>query len=442
MFCGCPTTFGAAPNTQTCPVCLGMPGALPVINRGRSSSACAPGSRSAARINAASRFARKHYFYPDMPKNYQITQYDEPLAEDGALDDRRRGDGTRAHRHPAPAPRGGRRQADPRGRLETAAASLVDFNRAGVPLMEIVSRAGPARAGGGGGVPARAARVLVYLGVCDGNMEEGSLRCDANVSLRPRGRSRARHEGRDQEPELVPLRPARARVRDRAAGAACSTRGERIVQETRLWDRRPRRARVSMRTKEVAHDYRYFPEPDLPPLVHRHAAGSRRSARRCPSSRRPRRAALRRGSTGSRLRRRRPDPEPRRSPTTSRQAARAHGTPKAVVNWVLTELLRELPGDDERAVGRARAARPPGGTPPPDRRRHHQRQDRQGRVREDVPLGAGRRRHRAPRGTRPRWPTRGSSPRVVDQVLAAQPEGRRRLGGRQEGGRSASWWAR
>ena len=153
-----------------------------------------------------------------MPKNYQISQYEEPLAEHGRLEIAVRGRRAR-HPRPAPPPRGGRGQARPRGDARAATASQVDFNRAGVPLMEIVSEP-DLRSPEEAAAYLRALRaILIYLGVCDGNMEEGSLRCDANVSLRPRGRGRARHQGRDQEPELVPVRPARARVRGRAPGA-------------------------------------------------------------------------------------------------------------------------------------------------------------------------------------------------------------------------------
>src|SRR5262247_1212996 len=187
IFCGCSTTFGAPPNTQTCPVCLGMPGVLPVVNR----RAVEFGIRAALafelRVNEACRFARKHYYYPDMPKNYQISQYEEPLAEDGVLaidveDGRTRRIGIqRLHLEEDVG------KLVHEGTLETAHASLVDFNRAGVPLMETVSKP-EIRSPEEAAAYLKAFRaVLVYLGVCDGNMEEGSLRCDANISLRPHG---------------------------------------------------------------------------------------------------------------------------------------------------------------------------------------------------------------------------------------------------------------
>jgi aspartyl-tRNA(Asn)/glutamyl-tRNA(Gln) amidotransferase subunit B len=186
MFCGCPTTFGAAPNSQTCPICLGMPGVLPVINRRAVEFAVRTALAFDLRVNAACRFARKHYYYPDMPKNFQISQYEEPLAEDGWLE--------------IDTPGGVRRIGIQRlhleedvgkliheGDLAVAQSSLVDYNRSGMPLMETVSRP-DLRSPEEAAIYLRAFRaVLVYLGVCDGNMEEGSLRCDANVSLRPRG---------------------------------------------------------------------------------------------------------------------------------------------------------------------------------------------------------------------------------------------------------------
>src|SRR5881409_1745961 len=181
MFCGCPTTFGAPPNSQTCPVCQGMPGVLPVVNR----RAVELGIRAAlafdCRVNDACRFARKHYYYPDMPKNYQITQYEEPLAEHGRLaievDGATRAVGIqRLHLEEDVG------KLIHEGSLDTAPASHVDFNRAGVPLMEIVSKP-DIRSSEEAAAYLRAIRtILIYLGVCDGNMEEGSLRCDANIS--------------------------------------------------------------------------------------------------------------------------------------------------------------------------------------------------------------------------------------------------------------------
>ncbi|MGH7354556.1 MAG: Asp-tRNA(Asn)/Glu-tRNA(Gln) amidotransferase subunit GatB [Candidatus Rokuibacteriota bacterium] len=264
MFCGCPTAFGGAPNTRTCPVCQGMPGVLPVLNR----RAIEYGIRTALalnlRVNAACRFARKHYYYPDMPKNYQISQYEEPLAVDGWLE---------IDLPDGPTKRVGIERLHleedvgklvHEGPLETAQASLVDFNRSGVPLMETVSKP-DLRSPEEAAIYLKAFRqVLVWLGVCDGNMEEGSLRCDANISLRPAGAAQL-----GTKVEIKNMNSFRSVERAlefegrRQAEALAS--GERIVQETRLWDAEREYTR-SMRSKEYAHDYRYFPEPDLVPL--------------------------------------------------------------------------------------------------------------------------------------------------------------------------------
>src|SRR5256884_474785 len=263
IFCGCPTAFGAPPNSQTCPVCQGMPGSLPVINR----RAVEFGVRTAlafhCRVNASCRFARKHYYYPDMPKNYQISQYEEPLAEDGWLELQADGQPRRIAIQRLHLEEDVGRLVH-EGTLETARASLVDFNRSGVPLMETVSQP-DVRSPEEAAAYLRAFRaVLVYLGVCDGNMEEGSLRCDANVSLRPRGASEL-----GTKVEIKNLNSFRNVQRalefevERQARALDA--GERIVQETRLWDA-DRGYTRSMRSKEFAHDYRYFPEPDLVPL--------------------------------------------------------------------------------------------------------------------------------------------------------------------------------
>src|SRR5438132_2085819 len=186
MFCGCPTTFGAPPNSQTCPICQGMPGVLPVVNRRAVELAVRAALAFGLRVNPACRFARKHYYYPDMPKNFQISQYEEPLAEDGSLELEVDG---------APRRIGIQRlhleedvgKLVHEGDFATALSSLVDYNRAGVPLMETVSRP-DLRTPEEAAAYLKAFRaVLLALGVCDGNMEEGALRCDANISLRPRG---------------------------------------------------------------------------------------------------------------------------------------------------------------------------------------------------------------------------------------------------------------
>ena len=349
MFCGCPTSFGAAPNTQTCPVCQGMPGTLPVLNR----SAVELGTRTAlafdCRINDGCRFARKHYYYPDMPKNFQISQYEEPLAEDGVLEVDLAGGETRRigiQRLHLEEDVG---KLVHEGTLETAQASLVDYNRAGVPLMETVSRP-EIRSPDEAAAYLRAFRaVLVYLGVNDGNMEEGSLRCDANVSLKPAG---ARELGTKVEiKNLNSFRNVqRALEYEVKRQAEALDRGERIVQETRLWDGDGGSTRA-MRSKEYAHDYRYFPEPDLVPLrLERAWVDEIRAALpELPRARRHRfvtELGLPPYDAGVLT-------QSRALAEYYETAVRAFPQPKLVSNWVMSELLRELPADDERAIAEA-----------------------------------------------------------------------------------------
>jgi aspartyl-tRNA(Asn)/glutamyl-tRNA(Gln) amidotransferase subunit B len=350
MFCGCPTTFGAPPNTQTCPVCQGMPGTLPVINR----RAIEYGVRTAlafeCRVNAACRFARKHYYYPDMPKNFQISQYEEPLAEEGWLEidladgHSRRIGIQRLHLEEDVG------KLVHEGTLETAQSSLVDFNRAGVPLMETVSKP-EIRSPQEAAAYLRAFRaVLVYLGVCDGNMEEGSLRCDANVSLKPAGAAQL-----GTKVEIKNMNSFRNVQRALEFEVARQTdaleRGERIVQETRLWDA-DRGYTRSMRSKEFAHDYRYFPEPDLVPLKLDVAwvAQIRAALPELPRARRQRFVA----DYGVPAYDAAVLTQSRALAEYYEAAVREFPQPKLVSNWVMSELLRELPGDDERAIAEAK----------------------------------------------------------------------------------------
>jgi aspartyl-tRNA(Asn)/glutamyl-tRNA(Gln) amidotransferase subunit B len=354
MFCGCPTTFGAPANTQTCPVCQGMPGVLPVVNR----RAVEFGLRAAlafdARINARSRFARKHYYYPDMPKNYQISQYEEPLAEDGGLEidlpdgSSRRVGIQRLHLEEDVG------KLVHEGTLETAQTSLVDFNRSGVPLMETVSRPDLRS-------PEEAARylrafraVLVYLGVCDGNMEEGSLRCDANISLRPRGSVEL-----GTKVEIKNLNSFRNVQRALEFEAERQARaleaGERLTQETRLWEA-DRGYTRSMRSKEYAHDYRYFPEPDLVPLVLDPAwiEEIRGTLPELPRARRQRfmaRYGLPAYDAGV-LTQSRALAERFENAVTERAGGTltVEQAAKSTSNWIMSEFLRFVSGDDERAI--------------------------------------------------------------------------------------------
>jgi aspartyl-tRNA(Asn)/glutamyl-tRNA(Gln) amidotransferase subunit B len=252
--------FGGEPNTHTDPVCLGMPGTLPVLNGAAVEAAVRLGLAAGCKIRSRCRFSRKHYFYPDLPKGYQISQFDEPICEGGHIKFRLHGEAhsvrlTRIHM-----------EEDAGKNLHAAAGvSFVDYNRAGVPLCEIVSEP-DVRSAEEAAEYVRAIRSLVrYLGIGDGNMEEGSLRCDANVSLRLHG---AKEYGTKAE---IKNMNSFKNVRDAVEyevkrQATLLDRGERIVQETRLWDA-SRGVTQSMRSKEQAHDYKYFPEPDLPPLV-------------------------------------------------------------------------------------------------------------------------------------------------------------------------------
>jgi aspartyl-tRNA(Asn)/glutamyl-tRNA(Gln) amidotransferase subunit B len=263
-FCRCPNRYGDEPNTLICPVCLGLPGALPVANE----AAIAQGVRLAralgATVHERSIWSRKNYFYPDLPKGYQISQFDRPLATGGRLpirllDCTEKVIGiTRLHLE---EDAGKNFHGDGTG----AAYSLVDFNRCGVPLVEIVSEP-DLRSPDEAAAYLKALRQLVVrLGVCDGNMEQGSLRCDANVSVRPVGESRLRT--RTEIKNVNSFKYVKQALEYEAARhIKVYESGGQIVQETLLFDA-TRGETFSMRSKEEAHDYRYFPEPDLPPLV-------------------------------------------------------------------------------------------------------------------------------------------------------------------------------
>ncbi len=261
IFCGCPTTFGAEPNTQTCPVCIGMPGVLPVLNREALRFAIMTGLATHCRISPYSRFARKNYFYPDLPKGYQISQYELPLCEDGfieiSIDGQAKRIGiTRIHL-----------EEDAGKNIHEGAGnwSLVDLNRAGVPLMEIVSEPDIRSPREAVEYMQKLRTILRYLGVCDGNMEEGSLRCDANVSVRRSGetafgtRTEIKNINSFRFVEKALEYEIKRQIREIDSG-------RRILQETRLWNAE-KGVTEPMRGKEEAHDYRYFPEPDLVPIV-------------------------------------------------------------------------------------------------------------------------------------------------------------------------------
>ena len=256
IFCGCSAAFGAPPNTHVCPVCLGLPGALPVLNRAAVDDAIRAALALGCTIHETSIFARKNYFYPDLPKGYQISQYEQPLATDGEMD----GVGIiRVHLEEDAG------KSLHEGFPDSDRKTYVDYNRSGVPLIEIVTQPDLRSAADAAEFFSRLRSVLVWLGVNDGNMEEGSLRCDANVSVRPVG---AQNLGTKAEVKNLNsfrfLQKALEHEIARQIGVISG--GGRVVQETRLWDSAAGRT-VSMRSKEEAHDYRYFPEPDLPPVV-------------------------------------------------------------------------------------------------------------------------------------------------------------------------------
>jgi aspartyl-tRNA(Asn)/glutamyl-tRNA(Gln) amidotransferase subunit B len=270
MFCGCPTVFGAEPNTQVCPVCLGLPGSLPVANRAAIEATIRIGLALNCSIATWCRFARKNYFYPDMPKNFQISQYDEPLCVDGYLDVEVEGERVRVgiERVHLEEDTGKTLHIGGTGRIHGASESLVDYNRAGIPLVEIVTKPVP---GTGAAAPAVARayvgelRDLVRaLGVSDVRMEQGSLRCDVNVSLNRPGEPWGT---RTETKNVNSLRSVERAVRsEMLRQAEVLDAGGRITQETRHFHENTGRT-TSGRSKETATDYRYFPEPDLVPLA-------------------------------------------------------------------------------------------------------------------------------------------------------------------------------
>jgi aspartyl-tRNA(Asn)/glutamyl-tRNA(Gln) amidotransferase subunit B len=264
IFCSCSTKFGAPPNTNVCPVCLGMPGVLPVLNRKAVEFAVLASMALNCRINETSIFARKNYFYPDLPKGYQISQYDKPLAEHGFLeiksaDGTKRVGITRVHMEEDAG------KSLHEGFADAAERTAIDLNRTGVPLIEIVSEPHIATPDEAYEYLTKLKEIILYTGVSDGNMEEGSLRCDANVSVRPRGQ---KEFGTKAEIKNVNsfrfIREALIYEIDRQVEVVRA--GGKVTQETRLYNADQGKT-YSMRSKEQAHDYRYFPEPDLLPLV-------------------------------------------------------------------------------------------------------------------------------------------------------------------------------
>jgi aspartyl-tRNA(Asn)/glutamyl-tRNA(Gln) amidotransferase subunit B len=337
MFCSCALSFGEPPNTRTCPVCLGHPGVLPVVNERAVHFGLVIALALGCEVAPRSIFHRKNYFYPDNPKAYQISQYDIPLARDGRLGD------VRIHRVHLEEDAAKLVHAGSSGRIHGAESSVVDFNRGGTPLVEIVTEPDLRSAAEAAVFFETLRQMLVWLGVNDGNMDEGSLRCDANVSVRPRGSETL---GTKTEVKNVNSFRYLEKAIDYEIGRHLDVieHGGRIVQETRLFDAAQGRT-YSMRSKEEAHDYRYFPDPDLPALV----VDAGRRARlaqalpELPDARRRRfiaqyglpeyDAALLTQSRGL--------------ADYFEAAAGRSGNPKAASNWVMGEVLRTM---KERAI--------------------------------------------------------------------------------------------
>jgi aspartyl-tRNA(Asn)/glutamyl-tRNA(Gln) amidotransferase subunit B len=332
IFCGCSAKFGAPPNENTCPLCLGLPGVLPVLNRRVVEFAIKAGLATQCQIAPLSRWARKNYFYPDLPKGYQITQYELPICLAGRIDFEVDGTAksvrlTRIHMEEDT----GKNIHDQHGD-----ASLIDYNRCGVPLLEIVSEPDIRSAAEAGAYLRKLRGILRYLEVCDGNMEEGSFRCDANISVRPRGQQEFGTKA--EVKNMNSFRAVEKAIEHEIERQIdLVTHGERVKQETRLWDPDREETR-SMRSKESAHDYRYFPDPDLLPLVVADAwvDSVRQALPELPDARRARYVR----DFGL--------PPYDADVLTARKdvadyfetAMRAHPNAKAISNWVMGDVLR------------------------------------------------------------------------------------------------------
>ena len=339
LFCGCSTRFGELPNSNTCPVCLGLPGALPVLNMGAVRMAVQAAIALDCGIHLVSEWARKNYFYPDLPKGYQISQFDRPLAGEGRLDIRLNGQ-ARAVRIQRIHMEEDAGKSLHEGFPDSDRTTYIDLNRSGTPLIEIVTHPDLRSAAEAQEYLVRLREILEYLGVCDGNMEEGSLRCDANVSICPES-----SDTLGTRTELKNINSfrflGRAITYEAERQIDIVESGGRVVQETRLWNDAEGRT-LPMRSKEEAHDYRYFPEPDLP-LVVLEAAwvdGIRSSQPELPAARR-RRFVAQYGL---------PDYDAGVLTSTRAlsgffEAAAAGGHAKDVANWVMGDLMSLLNSD-------------------------------------------------------------------------------------------------
>jgi len=347
IFCGCATAFGASPNTQVCPVCLGMPGVLPVLNRQVVENSIKFALATDSTINRENRFARKNYFYPDLPKGYQISQFDLPIAEHGHVDIEVHGTHktigiTRAH------------MEEDAGKLvhdDREPKSYVDLNRTGTPLLEIVSEPDLRSPEEAVAYLKKVHAIVRYLDISDGNMQEGSFRCDANISLRPKGaqefgtRTELKNMNSFRNVQLA-LEYEERRQRDILLD------GGAVVQETLLWNP-DRSCTESMRGKEEAHDYRYFPEPDLVPVLIDEAWIERLRAAlpELPDARCARFSSqygLAEQEAGLLT-------SARELADYFEAACALYANPKKLSNWIGTELLRELGAEE---IGRCRVAPP------------------------------------------------------------------------------------
>jgi aspartyl-tRNA(Asn)/glutamyl-tRNA(Gln) amidotransferase subunit B len=335
LFCSCSTKFGEPPNMNTCPVCLGLPGALPVLNRAAVAMAVKAGLSLNCKINPESQWSRKNYFYPDLPKGYQISQYDRPLCQHGYIEisadgSRKKIGVQRIHMEEDAG------KSLHEGFPDSGRYTYLDFNRSGVPLVEIVTDPDIRSSAEAHDYLARLKQILEYLDVNDGNMEEGSLRCDANVSVRKVGETK--FGTRTELKNINSFRFVQKAIDyeiERQIDVIES--GGRVVQETRLWNSAEERT-VSMRSKEEAHDYRYFPDPDLPLLVvdPEFIKSIGNSMPELPEKRRDRfikEYALSEYDAGVLT-------ATRALADFFEETARSSGHPKAAANWVMGDLLR------------------------------------------------------------------------------------------------------
>ncbi|HEY1405085.1 MAG TPA: Asp-tRNA(Asn)/Glu-tRNA(Gln) amidotransferase subunit GatB [Spirochaetota bacterium] len=346
IFCGCSTSFGAEPNHQTCPVCLGLPGVLPVLNEEVVRKSVMAGIAINSTISSYSKFDRKNYFYPDLPKAYQISQFDKPICVGGHIEINTGGTPRKVklnRLHMEEDAGKNIHSDDPAKKV-----SYVDFNRSGVPLMEIVSEPDLHSADEVNEYLTNLRQIMKYIGVSDCNMEEGSLRCDVNISIRPKGDQKL-----GQKVEIKNMNSFKSVRGVIEYEINRQTRlmedGERIVQETRLWDA-DKNISISMRSKEEAHDYRYFPDPDLPPIVlsDEYVNEIRSSLPELPDVKRTRfigTLALPEYDAGVL--------------TATKQVAdyfdevvKEGAAPKKASNWIMSELLARI--DDQEKIGESK----------------------------------------------------------------------------------------